>query len=146
MSKLGSFVVWACEMLCEAVGTSLWIAILALTKYGLDHGNYSYGYTALLFGIGSMVIIEFAMTGYLLTTLLAAQFLARHRWFFYPLASFGLYLIHSEIFFAFSGNGLLDKHDMTIQFGGACIAFGVTVLGNHLRQTGWSTPQIPTHK
>ena len=122
-------------MLCEAIGTTTWMAILALIKYGPDHGHYPHGYTGVLFGISSVVLIEFALTGYLLTTLLAAQFLHRDRWFLYPLVSFGLYLIHSEIFFAFTGNGMLDRQDLTIQIGGACIAFGLTIIGDHFRKS-----------
>ena len=57
-------------------------------RYGPDRGHFPYGYTGVLFGISSWVLIEFAITGYLLTTLLAAQFLPRARWFFYPLAWF----------------------------------------------------------
>jgi len=135
MSRLRSFVVWVFEMLCESIGTTIWMAILALIQYGPDRGHYAHGYTGLLFGISSVVLIEFALTGYLLTTLLAAQFLPRDRWFFYPLASFGLYLIHSEIFFAFSGNRLLDREDLAIQIGGACIAFGLTLAGDHFRHS-----------
>ncbi len=136
MSKIRSFVVWVFEMLCEAIGTTLWMAILALTKYGPDRGHYPYGHAGVLFGVSSWVLIEFAITGYLLTTLLAAQFLPRARWFFYPLASFGLYLIHSGIFFVLAGNRLLNKENLTIQVGGACIAFGLTLIGDRFRRRG----------
>jgi hypothetical protein len=139
MSKLRSFVVWVFEMLCEAIGTTIWMAILALIKFGPDRGHYPLGYTGLLFGISSVVLIEFALTGYLLTTLLAAQFFPRNRWFLYPSVSFGLYLIHSGIFFAFSGNRLLDKEDLTIQIGGSCIAFGLTLIGDRFRNSNLPT-------
>ena len=135
MNKLRSFFVWVFEMICEAIGTTAWMAILALIKYGPDHGHYPHGYTGLLFGISSVVLLEFALTGYLLTTLLASQFLPRDRWFLYPLVSFGLYLIHSEIFFAFAGNQMLDREDLIIQIGGACIAFGFTLIGDHFRKS-----------
>jgi hypothetical protein len=142
MSKLRSFVVWVFEMLCETIGTTTWMAILALIQYGPDHGHYPYGYIGVLLGISWVVLIEFALTGYLLTTLLAAQFLPRDRWFYYPLASFGLYLIHSGIFFALAGNRLLDKQNLTIQIGGACIAFGLTLIGDHFRKI--KTDPLPT--
>ena len=80
-----------------------------------------------------MVLIEFALTGYLITTLLAAQFVPRQRWFFYPSASSSLYLIHSGIFFIAGGNRLLDKQNLAIQIGGASIAFAVTVVGDRMR-------------
>jgi hypothetical protein len=143
MSKLRSFIVWVFEMLCEAIGTTTWMAILALIKYGPDHGHYPHGYTGVLFGISSMVLIEFALTGYLLTTLLAAQFLPRDRWFLYPLASFVLYLIHSGIFFVAAGNRLLDKENLTIQIGGASIAFGLTLIGDHFRN---QTDPLPENR
>ena len=135
MSKLRSFAVWVFEMLCEAIGTTAWMAILARIHDGPDHGHDLYGYIQLLFGLTSVVLIEFALTGYLLTTLLAALFLPRDRWFFYPLTSFGLYLVHSRMFFASAGNRLFEGKDRTIQIGGACIAFGLTLIGDHLRRS-----------
>jgi hypothetical protein len=135
MSKLRSFVVWVFEMLCEALGTTAWMVILPRIQYGPDHSHYRYGYAGILFGLSSVVLIEFALTGYLATTLLAAQFLPRDRWFFYPVASFGLYLIHSGIFFGLLGKRILDRQDLTIQIGGACIAFGLTLIGDHFRNS-----------
>ncbi len=139
MSKLRSSVVWVFEMLCESIGTTAWMAILALIQYGPDHGHYSHGYIGLVFGISAMVLIEFALTGYLLTTLLAAQFLPRAQWYSYPLVSFGLYLIHSRIFFSLLGNRILDRRNLIIQIGGACIAFVVTLIGDHCRKSNWPT-------
>jgi hypothetical protein len=142
MSKLRSFAVWIVEMLCVAIGTTIWMAVLALIKYGPDHSHYPHGYIGLLLGISSVVLIEFALTGYLLTTLFAAQFLPRNRWFFYPLTSFGLYLIHSGIFFAVAGHRLLDKEVLAIQIGGACIAFAVTLIGDHFRKSNDPLPNL----
>jgi hypothetical protein len=85
-------------------------------------------------GMSAMVLIEFAFTGYLLTTLLAALFMPRRQRVLYPLVSFGLYLIHSGIFFVLAGNRILNKYNNSIQIGGACIVFAVTLFGEHLRR------------
>jgi hypothetical protein len=136
MSKGLSFVVWIFEMLCEAVTTTIWMAILALIQFGPDRGHYPYpyGYAGALFGISAMVFIEFALTGYLLTTLLAAQFLPRARWFSYPLVSLCLYLMHSTLFFTLLGNRVLDRHDLAIQVGGGGMAFLLTAVGDRYRK------------
>jgi hypothetical protein len=84
--------------------------------------------------ISSMVLIEFAFTGYVVTTLLSALLIPRRRRYLYPPVSFGLYLIHSEIFFVAAGNRMFEKSNLAIQIGGACLAFAITLAGDHFRQ------------
>jgi hypothetical protein len=140
MSKRRSFAVWVFEILCEAVGTTMWITALAfLTATPGLLNDLSF---RLVFGVSAMVLIEFAVTGYLLTTILSALYLPRRHRFLYPLATFGLYLIHSGIFFVGVGNRILDKHNLSIQIGGACIAFALTTVGEHLRGLHFE-PQSP---
>jgi hypothetical protein len=133
MSKMRSLAVWLLEILCQAAGTTIWVAILALVKYGPDHSHYRYGYAGLLVGISSMVLIEFALTGYLVTTLLSAQFLPHRARYLYPSVCSALYLIHSEIFFAGVGNRFIDKENLAIQVGGACMTFAVAFIGDRFR-------------
>lgn len=134
MSKWHSSAVWLLEILCEAVGTSLWMASLWRVQNGTDHGHYPYGYAGALIGISIMVLIEFMITGFIVTTLLSALLLPHSHRYFYPAVSFSLYLIHSEIFFVAAGNRMFDKSNLEIQIGGACITFAVTLAGDHLRQ------------
>jgi hypothetical protein len=143
MSKRRSFAVWVFEMLCEAVGTTMWIT--ALTFITATPGLRDDLSFRLIFGISAMVLIEFALTGYLLTTVLSALYLPRKHKILYPLVSFGLYLIHSGIFFVAVGNRILDKHNLSIQIGGACIAFALTAVGEHLRGLHFEH-QTPTYE
>ena len=135
MSKFRSFGVWLLEMISEAVGTTLWMAVLALIQFGPDHSHYPYGYAGVLVGISSVVLIEFAITGYLLTTLLSALFVPRNHRYLYPAISLSLYLIHSEIFFIAAGNRMFVSNNLAIQLGGGCIAFAVTLAGDHMRHS-----------
>jgi hypothetical protein len=131
MSKRRSFAIWVFEMVCEAVGTCLWITAAAFiyADPGL-HNDLSF---RLIFGISAFVLIEFALTGYLLTTVISALYLPRRQRFLYPLVSGSLYLIHSGIFFVAVGNHVFDKHNLFIQVGGASITFAVTLVGDRLR-------------
>ena len=131
MSKRSSFAVWVFEVICEALGTALWITALALIES--EPGARSEMSFRLIFGMSFMVLIEFAVTGYLFTTLGAALYLPRTYRFLYPLLSSTLYLIHSEIFFLSLGNRILDVHNLSIQIGGACSAFALTLAGDYLR-------------
>ena len=83
--------------------------------------------------MSAFVLIEFAITGYLLTTVISALYLPRRQRFLYPSVSAGLYLIHSGIFFVAVGNHLLDKQNLSIQIGGACITFALTFIGDRMR-------------
>lgn len=136
-----SFAVWLLEILCEAAGTTLWMAILALIQYGPDRGHYPYGYIGVLVGISAVVLIEFALTGYVVTTLLSALLISHHRRYLYPSVCFSLYLIHSEIFFLAVGNRMYEKSNLAIQLGGACLAFAITLAGDCFRQTRAGSPQ-----
>jgi len=142
MSTKRSFAVWLLEMLCEAAGTTLWMATLALIQYGPDHGHYPYGYAGVLVGISSVVLIEFALTGYVVTTLLSALLIPRLYRYLYPSVCFGLYLIHSEIFFIGAGNRMFEKSNLAVQIGGACLAFAITLAGDRFRQFRIRSVQI----
>jgi hypothetical protein len=134
MSKSRGLAIWLLEMFCEAVGTTLWIAALAfifIRESPPLHNDLS---IRIIVGISAVVLMEFALTGYLLTTALAALYLPRTQRILYPLISGVLYLIHSTIFFVGAGNHILDKQNLSIQIGGACIAVGVTLTGDRLRQ------------
>jgi hypothetical protein len=119
------------ELICEALGTALWITALALIE--AEPGARNQLSFRLIFGMSSIMLIEFAVTGYLFTTLVAALYLPRTYRFSYPLLSGALYLIHSEIFFIGLGNRILDVHNLLIQIGGACITFALTLAGDYLR-------------
>jgi hypothetical protein len=81
-----------------------------------------------------IVLLEFGLTGYLVTTLLAALFVPRRQRLLYPLLSAALYLLHSEVFFLAAGNHLSDTHNLPLQIGGVFVAFGVTIFGDRLRR------------
>jgi hypothetical protein len=131
MSKKRSVAVWVFEMLCEAIGTTLWILALAFIFSGPGlHNDLSF---RLIFGMSVFVLMEFTVTGYLLTTVISALYLPRRQRFLYPSISAGLYLFHSGIFFIGVGNHILDKQNLSIQIGGACITFALTLIGDRLR-------------
>lgn len=111
MSKRRSFAIWVFEVICEALGTALWITALALIENEPDaRSEMSF---RLIFGMSFMLLITYK--------------------FLYPLLSSTLYLIHSEIFFLVLGNRILDVHNLSIQIGGACSAFALTLAGDYLR-------------
>jgi hypothetical protein len=139
MSKMRSSAVWLAEVLCEAVGTALWMVLLARITFGPDHsqGHYPYGWPGALVGMSGMVLIAFALTGYLLTTLLAALFVPHRQKYTYPVVCFSLYLIHSEIYFVALGNRMFKSRFLVgIQVGGARLAFAITLAADRFRRSG----------
>jgi hypothetical protein len=77
-----------------------------------------------------MILIEFAITGYLATTAIARFTLRNGRRHLYPFVGAGLYLLHSSIFFVLSGNSIFRKDDWIIQLGGAGVTLICTSAGN----------------
>ena len=137
MSKIRSSAVWLAEVLCEALGTAIWMLLLGRIKFGPDHSqyHYPYGWPGVLLGVSGLVLIAFALTGYLLTTLLAALFVPRRRNYVYPAICCVLYLIHSEIYFVALGNRMFESRFLVaIQIGGACLTFLTTLAGDRFRQ------------
>jgi hypothetical protein len=128
--KLG---VWVLEILSEAIGTGLIFFAFAFLHFRHEEpplGNDVSLYK--LFGFSIVVLIQFAMTGYLATTLISRFALRGRVQRLYPYACAGLYLLHSTIFFVAAGNPLLRVEDLEIQFSGAILALACTWGGNRL--------------
>jgi hypothetical protein len=105
--------VWVLEILSEAIGTCLIFIAFAFLQFRHEEpplGNDLSLYK--LFGISIVVLIEFAMTGYLATTLISRFALRGKVQRLYPYACAGLYLLHSTIFFVAAGNPLLRVEDL----------------------------------
>lgn len=129
-TKLG---VWALEIVNEAVGTCLIIIAFAFFQFRHEEpplGNDLSWYKVA--GISTVVLIEFAMTGYLATTLISRFALRGKVRGLYPYACAVLYLLHSTVFFVAAGNPLLRVEDLAIQFPGAILALACTWDGNRL--------------
>jgi hypothetical protein len=136
MQRLKRFVVWLLEMICGALGTGLVLFVLAFVEAAPGSRNdFS---IRMVLGMSAVVLTEFVLTGYLVTTAIFGIGLRdKGRWL-YPAVTAVLYLIHSSIFFVGAGNPLLLKRDLIIQCGGACLASGCAWMGNSLlvRWTG----------
>jgi hypothetical protein len=129
-TKLGA---WVLEILSEAVGTCLIIVAFAFFQFRHEEpplGNDLSWYKAA--GISTVVLIEFALTGYLATTLISRFALRGKVQGLYPYVCAVLYLLHSTIFFVGAGNPLLRVEDLAIQFPGAILALACTWAGNRL--------------
>ncbi|WP_263374947.1 hypothetical protein [Granulicella aggregans] len=117
----------------EAFGTCLVICLMAfLQAWSIQPPLQNDLSPSMIAGIGVFVLIEFAMTGYLATTLIARFVLQGKRQQLYPYISALLYLLHSSIFFIALGNTLLEKGNLAIQLGGSLVAFVCTWSGNWL--------------
>ena len=138
VDKKRSSIVWLAEISCEALGTALWLQLLGLLRFRserLQLPRYD-EWLKIVVGTGAMVLIEFVLTGYVLTTLLAALFLPRRNFCFYPAVCSGLYLIHSAIFLIALGNHIFESgFFIAFQLGGACLTFLITLAGDRLRRT-----------
>jgi hypothetical protein len=125
--------IWALEIVVEAVGTCLIMIAMAFVEFRHEvpplHNDLT---LSKAFGITLFILIEFAMTGYLATTLISRFALRGRLQRFYPYACAGLYLLHSTIFFVASGNSLFRGEDLVIQFAGACLTLACTWGGNQL--------------
>jgi hypothetical protein len=131
MTKTRSMAVWLGETLSEAVSTTILMTVLAFIEAERPiHNDLSF---RLFAGMSVFVLLEFAITGYLVTTAIAAFFLPLRGRFLYPAACSCLYLLHSEIFFVGVGNPWFYKRNVVIQVGGAFLAFMLTLLGDRMR-------------
>lgn len=136
MTKTRSMAVWLGETSSEAVSTTLLMTVLAFTEAERPiHNDLSFGLFA---GMSAVVLIEFAITGYLVTTAIAALVLPQRGKYLYPTACFLLYLLHSEVFFVGAGNPWFYNRNAIIQLGGALLAFMLTLVGDRLRLTASS--------
>ena len=128
--KLG---VWALEIIGEAIGTCLILTAFAFIQFRHQkpplHNDFS---LQMFFGISLFVLIEFAITGYVVTTFVLRFALRGSVRQLYPYACACLYLLHSTIFFVALGNPLLRVEDLEIQFAGAVLALACTWVGNRL--------------
>ncbi len=125
--------VWLLEILGEASGTCLVICAMALweARHVQPPPQNDLSLSKVV-GISLFVLIEFAMTGYLVTTLIARFALRGNRQQLYPYISALLYLLHSSIFFIALGYSLLERGNLAIQLGGSLVTFACTWLGNLL--------------
>ena len=86
MTQTRSTALWLGETLSEAVSTTVLMTVLAFAEAERPiHNDLSF---RLFAGVSAVVLIEFAMTGYLVTTAIAALFLPQRGKYFYPAACF----------------------------------------------------------
>jgi hypothetical protein len=125
--------VWVLETLGEAIGTCLILVVFAFFQFRHEDpplGNDLSFYKVL--GISAFILIEFAMTGYLATTLISRFALRGRAQQLYPFVCAGLYLLHSTIFFVGAGNPFLRRDDLVIQLCGAILTLACSWGGNRL--------------
>lgn len=125
--------IWAAEIVTEAVGTCLIIIGLAFLEFRHEvpplHNDLT---LPKVVGITLFILIEFALTGYLATTLISRYALRGRLQRFHPYLCAGLYLTHSTIFFVAGGNSLFSGDDLAIQLSGACLTLACAWVGNRL--------------
>jgi hypothetical protein len=146
IQALKKLTVWGLEIGAEALGTCLIIVGIAFMEFRHEvpplHNDLS---LSKVVGISLFILIEFASTGYLVTTLIS-RFLFRgglRRW--YPYVCAGLFLIHSTIFLVVgAGNVLFREDDLAIQLAGACLTLACAWTGNQLvaHWIGTSVPEF----
>jgi hypothetical protein len=125
--------IWVLEIMGEAVGTCL--ILIAFAFFQFRHEEPPLGNDISLqkvFGISAFVLFEFAMTGYLATTLITRFVLRGKVQRLYPYVCAVLYLLHSTIFFVAGGNPLLRREDLIIQLCGTLLTLACTLGGNRL--------------
>lgn len=125
--------IWVFEIAAEALGTCLIFIAMAFLQFGHEvpalHNDLTLSKAV---GLTLFILIEFALTGYLATTLIS-RFALRGRWQrFYPYVCAGLYLLHSTIFFVLAGNSLLRTSNLLMQLAGACLTLACSWGGNRL--------------
>jgi hypothetical protein len=125
--------IWVLELVVEALGTCLILFAMAVVEFRYEHPPLNNDLSlSKVFGIVVFIMFEFAMTGYLATTLISRFALRGNMQRFYPPVCAGLYLLHSSIFFIAAGNSLFRRSDLIIQLGGACLTLACTWGGNRL--------------
>lgn len=135
MDKQQSFAAWIFEMLAEAAGTAVTMIVVSQGAFDVNFSKLT-EYVGTFFLLSFFVLICFGVTGYVVTTLLAALYVPRGRWYLYPLISSGLYVMHSSplLYLVPTGGG---KRNIPLQVGGVCSTFLVTLAGDRLRQSKW---------
>jgi hypothetical protein len=144
IQALKKLTIWSLEIGAEALGTCLIIVGIAFTEFRHQvpplHNDLS---LSKVVGISLFILIEFALTGYLATTLIS-RFILRgglRRW--YPYVCAGLFLIHSTIFFVVgAGNHLFRGDDLALQLAGACLTLACTWAGNQM-VVHWIETPVP---
>ena len=107
--------IWALEIVAEAMGTCLIMIAMTFLEFRHDVPPLHIDLTlSKVVGFTLFILIEFALTGYLATTLISRFALRGRMQRFYPYVCAGPYLLHSTIFFVAAGNslfrrGLLDR-------------------------------------
>ena len=113
---LRKLTIWVLEIVAEALGTCLIMVAMAFLELRHEVPPLHNGLTlSKVFGITLFILIEFAMTGYLATTLLSRFALRGRMQGFYPYVCAGLYRLDS--------NALGVKRSLTKQLAvqGGCI-------------------------
>jgi hypothetical protein len=130
---LTKLTIWVLEIVTGALGTCLIMVVMAFLEFRHDvpplHDDLT---LSKVVGFTFFILFEFALTGYLVTTLISRFALRGRLQRFYPYVCAGLYLLHSTIFFVAAGNTLLRRDDLVIQIGGACLTLACTWAGNRL--------------
>jgi hypothetical protein len=125
--------IWVLEIVAEALGTCLIMIATAFLEFGHEVPPLHNDLTLSKFvGFTLFILIEFALTGYLATTLISRFALRGRLQRFYPYVCARLYLLHSTIFFVAAGNSPFRRDDLPIQLGGACLTLTCTWGGNRL--------------
>lgn len=127
LTRLG---IWFLEILTEAFGTCFLLIVEAFVEFH-GKGNNDLSLRKII-GVSLFILIEFAITGYLVTTVISRLCLRGKKQGLYPFVAATLYLLHSSIFFVAAGNSLFRTNNLIIQFSGACLTFACSWLGNCL--------------
>ena len=125
-----NLLVWLFEVLLESIATCAILVALAFVHR--TPGRVNDLSLRPVVGITLMILIQFGLTGYLVTTGIVGIFFRFVRYLPYPLAVGVLYFIHSTIFFLAAGNHFFDKQNLIIQICGTCTAFLCAFAGNKL--------------
>ena len=98
--------VWLLEVLGEALGTCLLLIVLAKIEYPGGRNDLDLGH---VFGMTAIVLLEFAITGFLATTFVFRVIFWRVTGPMYPAVAAGLYLFHSTISLLWPGTLLFGQ-------------------------------------
>lgn len=133
MRPVKRLVVWAFEIVTEALLLGLCLTFLSYNKYGPSDSSLV---NDILFFINAVFLVFMIGTGYLLTTgIFRMAWVGRGRWV-HPIASVVLFSIHLQALFIIAG-GLDVAERLKIQAAGACIVLACTFTGGWLlRQWG----------
>ncbi|WP_263382189.1 hypothetical protein [Granulicella arctica] len=125
--------IWVLEIVASALGTCIIFVATAFLQFGHETPPWHNDLTLLkVIGLTLVILMEYALTGYLATTLIARFSMRGRLQRFYPYVCAGLYLIHSTIFFVLAGNSSFRTSDLILQVAGACATFASTLGTNQL--------------